>query len=341
MTDTVRPVAATTSLAVPAQDPVGMCSAGEGGRFQDCESGTYHWVIREGGRGAEIGSVDATVTVRETLNPTSTEWDATVGVNFLSMTGVAASGTTATINAECHGDCSAPATAPVAGRPVQQGSTIAEPVHFTSTPLIHGVGTGRQTINMILTNPAAPTTIGSTAGDPRTELGPVRCDDTLVDDNDQKQPAGCVTLALPTMVYSKARTPNIARHIELAQGSGLPGKSAAAPLSRNSNQTLKRANGSLACPAGKLPAKPAFSCDEYPFRSTQQGLAFPGPQQRRSFDGCSFDAAFALPRMTGPGGVSVCMVPAKEQTSQGGTVSGFYSKYRLLDGDKFLVAVAP
>lgn len=341
VTDAVRPASAVTGPAVPAQDPVGMCSAGEGGRLQDCESGTYHWIIREGGRagGAQIGSVDATFTVRETLNPTSTEWDAQVGVNFLVMTGVAASGTVATIDAECHGDCSAPAAAPVAGRPVQQGSTIAATVHFESTPLLKGVGTGRQTINMILNNAAAPSTIGTTAGDPRTELGPVRCDNTLVDDDGVKQPSGCVTLALPTLSFSKARVPGIARHIQLAQSSGLPGRTAAAPLTRNTNDSLKTANGRLACPPGKLP--PGGSCDEYPLRSTQQGLAFPGPQQRRSFDGCSFDGAFALPRTTGPGGVSVCMVPLKEQQSQGGTTKAFYTRNRVVDGDKFLVAVTP
>ncbi|MGI5127475.1 NucA/NucB deoxyribonuclease domain-containing protein [Pseudonocardia sp. CA-107938] len=318
-----------------------MCRAGENGRLTDCSGGTFHWIIREGGRagGAEIGSVDAIYTIRETLNPTSTEWDAKVSVSFPNMAGVATSGTLATIHAECEGGCSAPATAPVVDRLVEQGTVIDAPIHFESVPLTQGVATGRQTINMILTNPAAPTTVGTTAGDPKTELGPVRCDNTLVDDDGVKQPPGCVTLAMPTLTFSKAKVPGIARHIQLAQASGLPGGTAAAPLTRNTNDALKTTNGRLACPPGKLP--PEGSCDEYPLRSTQQGLAFPGPQQRRSFDGCSFDGAYALPRLTGPGGVSVCMVPIGEQRSQGGTTKVFYTRNRLANGDKFLVAVTP
>ena len=61
------------------------------------------------------------------------------------------------------------------------------------------------------------------------------------------------------------------------------------------------------------------SCDEYPFKTTQEGLGWlPDPTwktARRTFDGCSMP----LPTQTGPVGVSSCMIAVRDQSSQGGT----------------------
>ena len=156
----------------------------------------------------------------------------------------------------------------------------------------------------------------------------VRCDDAVPG----ASTAGCVFPEAPgVVVYERAKYPELARHAELAQQSGLPGAGPDRPLTYTTDEKINKENRRLAC--GDAPSVPGKSCDEYPVASSRQGLTAGGT--RRTFDDCGFD----LPRQTGPTGVSVCMIDEKQNSAQGGLHAGAYRQWRMLDGDSFVVAV--
>lgn len=132
------------------------------------------------------------------------------------------------------------------------------------------------------------------------------------------------------LTYSGSVIPNIVRHVRLAQNSGLPGASFAAPLKRTTNDRITFLNRSRAC--GDAPSIQDMTCDEYPVATSGNGLANGGT--RRTFDGCQMDH---VPSGTGSAGASVCMVPGTENNSQSGTNTQFYRAERMLDGDPFRV----
>ncbi|MFB7500417.1 hypothetical protein ACFC09_38060 [Streptomyces sp. NPDC056161] len=136
------------------------------------------------------------------------------------------------------------------------------------------------------------------------------------------------------LTYSKARTPNLVRHVQLAQGSGLPGATFDAPLTRTTDTYTIGINRLKACPASD-PAVEGKSCDEYPVATSRNGMSSGGA--RRSFDGC--DLPNVLQR-TGPSGASACMIPEGENNSQGGSNTQFYRAERVLDGDPFRILTA-
>lgn len=158
----------------------------------------------------------------------------------------------------------------------------------------------------------------------------VRCDNAT---GGSPRRIGCVVPAFsPTLNYSRSTNPGLSSHISKAQTSGLPGAVGSnSPLVRITDQATIRGNRNLAC--GNAPILAGLSCDEYPLASTGQGLAAGGTS--RTFDGCQLDR----PRATGTVGVSVCMVAATEQNSQGGLTSKFYQSQRVLDGDSFYVGL--
>jgi hypothetical protein len=117
----------------------------------------------------------------------------------------------------------------------------------------------------------------------------------------------------PTVTFSRARVPNIAAHISKAQGNGKPVElTYLGPNSATQTSNRKAACGSFAATAAEKTAGKT-SCDEYPFASTAEGGA----------------------------GASTAAVPPSEQSSQGGTLSSFYTSNSLKAGSKFRVAVGP
>ncbi|MET7944392.1 hypothetical protein [Streptomyces sp. NPDC005302] len=154
-----------------------------------------------------------------------------------------------------------------------------------------------------------------------------RCDNNT----DGRIGVGCVVpWYASALTYSKARTPNLVRHVDLAQASGLPGATFAAPLTRTTDARFIALNRVRAC--GSAPSITDYSCDEYPIATSHNGLSRGGT--RRSFDGCSFPD---VPSATGPTGASVCMIPATENSSQGGSNTQFFRAERVLDKDPFRV----
>ncbi len=148
---------------------------------------------------------------------------------------------------------------------------------------------------------------------------------------------GCVVpWAAAWLVYKAVDNPTLVQHVQAAQGSGLPGAPGGTPLTRSTDATEQAANYARAC--YQVPSMTNYSCDEYPFKTTHQGLANDANWQsdRRTFSFCFLPS---LPSQTGPVGVSACMIPQSEQNSQGGLNSNFYREWRELDGDPFYVSL--
>lgn len=139
------------------------------------------------------------------------------------------------------------------------------------------------------------------------------------------------------------------RHVSLAHQSGALGAAdlvgGGDPLTRITNTTQIKSNRRATCgkvtgdrPVGK-------SCDEYPMAATEQG----GAGNTRTFPLCDVPQTPAgylpsrqlLPEPVeniGPG-ASVCLIDASENSRAGSLQTWFFTKSRILDGDKFLVRV--
>lgn len=159
----------------------------------------------------------------------------------------------------------------------------------------------------------------------------IRCDrDTAGTDT-----IGCVVpWAVAWAEYSMDSYPTLSLHVLAAQGSGLPGGLLGDPLIRTEDEAIINLNRKLAC--GDAPRFPEYSCDEYPPATSRQGLSA-GGMRRTTRGGCMFPA---LPRnVTGPNGVSVCMILEGENHAQGGVHTQFFRRWRVLDGDPWKIRI--
>ncbi|MBC6462270.1 hypothetical protein [Actinomadura sp. HBU206391] len=166
----------------------------------------------------------------------------------------------------------------------------------------------------------------------------VRCDNAVPGVNNVR----CINYRYtPTMTYSLTGPyPELARHIQDALNSGLPGAVGGTPLKRETDSAKVDANGRRACPSPGYTRPQGKSCDEYPFRSTQQGASTANPQgPARTFTWCSIPEPTGV---TGPIGYSVCMIDST-QNSTGGSIlnSQFYLPYRVIQNDPFTVSITP
>ncbi|MCX5063426.1 hypothetical protein OG895_39905 [Streptomyces sp. NBC_00201] len=157
-----------------------------------------------------------------------------------------------------------------------------------------------------------------------------RCDNATAG----RATVGCVIpWYASALTYSSEATPELASHVQRAQASGLPGSGFDNPLTRTTDPAVISDNRAKAC--SDAPSVEGKSCDEYPLATSQQGLSAGG--ERRSFDGCGLSN---IRSQTGPTGVSICMISATDQSSQGGTNTQFYRGERVLQGDPFRVAIS-
>lgn len=164
----------------------------------------------------------------------------------------------------------------------------------------------------------------SDVDDTRWPVPNVRCDTRV------RKQIGCVFNAFtPAYTFSKKRYPEFVRHIKSAIASGLP-----STLSRSQSDAVRDANRAKACPRSLTKLAPkGKSCDEYPFASTKQGAAFNGGA-RRTFSWCSVKPNV---QRTGKSGWSSCFINAEQNSLAGSDLGGFYSKWRVMEGDKFKV----
>ncbi len=185
----------------------------------------------------------------------------------------------------------------------------------------------------------------------------VRCDNAVPG----VTTVGCVfPQYIPTMDYSLSGPyPGLARHLQKAQESGLPGAPGGLPLNRMTDETLRDRNGTTACPAA-WPRPNGLDCDEYPFRSTVQGAytawsytpdnpATPPrrPWPARTHDGCGSPAP-PVPVFTpgvdptSPNGYSVCFIPLAQNRGGGAALNAnLYVAERVINGDAFYVEILP
>ncbi len=162
-----------------------------------------------------------------------------------------------------------------------------------------------------------------------------RCDNAV---KERYPKPGCVFPAIPSVAaFSQTTVPQFTNHVYNAQLSGLPGRlNSGTYLTRITNPTSITSNGNRACP-GSLTRPAGLQCDEYPFRSVQQGAFTSGSTVARSQPGCQMPD----PARTGPTGWSRCFITGTQNGSAGGTLGNFYSRERMLTGDPFQVGYLP
>jgi hypothetical protein len=141
----------------------------------------------------------------------------------------------------------------------------------------------------------------------------------------------------PTMEYWRwGEYSELARHIQEAQWSGLPGAPGGSPLTRLTDGGLQELNRTFACP-GHYPRPPGRSCDEYPFASTWQGAYTSGSSAHaRTQSWCQVDE----PVTTGPYGWSVCMIDDWQNSAGGGALGNWFVANRVISGDPFYVHIS-
>lgn len=171
----------------------------------------------------------------------------------------------------------------------------------------------------------------------------VRCDNEAYN----RGTAGCVIVsAEPIMSALRPNTPAISAHIFDAQISGLPGMPNGTPLARTTSAQITKANRNASCNLIKGPGvRPTgHSCDEYPFAKTLDGAAAGGTP--KTFSGCfigppkqNWVNVINRPVIgeISNSGFTMCMVEASQNSRLGGVQSWFFTKSRVLDGDRFYV----
>lgn len=310
---------ATWSSATTAPDDA--CEPADRSRFADCQLGSYWWNIRQGDplTGPVIGTAQVSFTISERLPESGRQWSAHYTVYVVGLTGVATTGTTAAVVPECGGGCPAGNGAPDSGTPLVQGQTLSGDIGFVSPGT--AVSNSTQTINVFLFHPAAAGT-GSTQGDPRSVLGPVRCDSATPAEGLGGGRPGCVVPEVtPTLRLSdpqwgdKVATPAHDAFVLAAQnnprtaGWGKPG--AGKPLVRERLTPAEQRKKRYQVCGRFERSGSGDSCDEYPYSSTRQGIP-----------------AYAVTEH----------VPKVQNDYAGAKLSRFYTVNHVLDGDRFYVA---
>jgi len=215
-------------------------------------------------------------------------------------------------------------------QPVAVGTADNGTSFYTTTATSPGqVGWTNATWFWLFFNPAwaGPSTIG------QMTAPAVRCDNALPN----VFSVGCVfDQYVPAVVYPLAGPyPTLARHIQAAQNSGLPGAYPNGfPLSRLVNPVLQQLNRDTACPP-KYPRN-GLSCDEYPFASSNQGAATGGGGPR-TWPWCGIN--LGQPNSTGSTGYSVCMIDPFDNSVGGSALGQMFNNNRVLSNDPFRVWV--
>lgn len=308
-------------------------------RYAACVTSASKWTVYRTVNGASVetggmgllwrGWVYTSPTMRtwahEMEIETVSEWGTAVGtivdgVEYCSVVAGAA-------GAACNSD-------PSSNFPTQKLGVKLPPVkaesywNFTGTPM----STGQAYFQMYFTAP------GYGVDYWHTKALPIRCD--YETPNAQ---AGCVNAYhTPTKNYSASLFPAFAQHVEAAQGTGLAGTPANGPLHRLIDRTKIALNGAKACPPGGdrswLPRPYLHECDEYPFRSTQEG-AYTGGGAARTHSWCQI--TLRSTGSIGPTGFSICMIPKEQNRKAGDQIAAFYRDNRMLDNDPFYVRIRP
>lgn len=245
-------------------------------------------------------------------------WSAHMQLNVLSVTGTAAG---AILGGEyaASGACFPVGLPILRTQPVVALGTINfDATYRTTATAIGAIGKCKTTWNL-------QAVVGALTATDSINMNAVRCDNAT---GGNPRKIGCsMPFIAANLVYDYNVMPQIVRHVQRATASGLPVR-----LTRLSSKALADSNRALACKGA--PSIALYSCDEYPFASTYQGLRMTGlpSTSRRTFEGCRMPLPIGV---SGRTGVSACMVLATEQNAQGGYNRAFNYRYRVLDLDPF------
>ncbi|QKW36286.1 hypothetical protein HUT06_21490 [Actinomadura sp. NAK00032] len=221
-------------------------------------------------------------------------------------------------------------------------------VFYTTVKNQGEVGTIDTRLDMVFGAPGVLTLVVPVHG------SQVRCDNAVPGMNS----VGCVNaLFPPTFQYSKSGPySELAKHIELAQESGIPGAPGGVPLHRLVNPKLQVKNRNQSCP-DRFNRPPGNSCDEYPMATTYEGGWTKGdltvtesspmpswPWTKRTFPMCATPGV-TWPLYNGipePDGLSACMIN-ETHNSQGGNAlnNELYRPQRIINMDPFFIEIVP
>jgi hypothetical protein len=258
--------------------------------------------------GQVVGTAKVVTTYSETLSARSRRWALELTMELEDPTGEATSGVSSTVHIDCTGGCKN-LTGPVS-LPLPPGEAAG--TQFIIESAGSKTNTTHQAPVFFLSHPNASNTKNIKLPD----LGPARCDNVAV-----AKTQGCAFSDVAALYVLHVRgqgIKDVAQHIARAQRAkphhfGWLGHGT--PLTRLTIQKDIRANRRRACRGVRVPR--GKSCDEYPFAATYEGAAF------------------------FPGDNSTAVVPAKENSREGGLRVAMYKSERLLAKDAFWVIIKP
>jgi hypothetical protein len=263
--------------------------------------------------GLPVGQVRVQWTRRLRLDPRRTTWGENDSFRVLSVT-YAGLGTTLTqYLTRCGGTCRAEVT--FSPQVLVPRRSFNASIAFSDTTTTKNQT--RATYTLFFDNPQYG--LNAITVNSRT----FRCDAQI------NKTRGCVFPSYRSTMTTMATLPHISAHIRQVQAAGPHHYGSKArsngryPLSRTTLKRRQTANYATACPASRAATRPApdpktgpWSCDEYPFKTTNQGAS-----------------------MTKQPDWGWAWVPVSEQSAQGGRVNAFYRANRILNDDQFWVAV--
>ncbi|MGW6455111.1 NucA/NucB deoxyribonuclease domain-containing protein [Streptomyces sp. NPDC055078] len=259
--------------------------------------------------GRPVGHARFKITQKLTLKQKALKWSESVEIGRATL--VNASGIRVGLKVSCGGTCKADNKFP-RGRSL--GPVISGKVNYSSGVKKNKKDTTAAKYTFTFTKP------GFTPGTIEYKSVAFRCDDTFWNQANTRRTLspGCVYPSFTPTLTTMGTLPNISRHIRNVQAGGghygRPGSGK--PLHREANQARADQNRQAVCPRGQRPPGPGLSCDEYPFATTREG----GTNVPANSRGTAW-------------------VPQQEQNQQGGRITTFHKKERVIDRDAFWVKV--
>lgn len=276
-------------------------------------------VTKEGKR---VGTVRYETYHEVTGNPTKGEWSNAFLIRVTGATGIGAA-TEVVGQGNCIGKCTFTGGTDIVGA-MAPGAVLQGEAHFKWRGTAGARVTPRPWWDFNYSHPD-----GITIDSAGYKAPKIRCDR---DYPGRPNSVGCVfpqqSASLDLNDYYNAW----ATHVIWAQANGLPTVLHRATLAE------KNANRAIACASAPKPRPTGYQCDEYPFASAKEGAAagtggvrVPDIFYSTPGDFCGMPPAPA----TGPGGWSICLIPAADNQEGGQVLNNIYKAFRVIPGDAY------
>ncbi|MFJ3714050.1 NucA/NucB deoxyribonuclease domain-containing protein [Streptomyces sp. NPDC090053] len=281
-------------------------------RTTECERASLRVNVLRNGK--QVGYATFTVSHEMTLNSGSRSWSEKFNLSKATLVGTA-SGIKTSVTASCGGTCKASTSFP-AGHSL--GSPASGSVKYTDS-------VGKKHKNLTHTTYRYSfLKAGYTPGSTSYQSVNFRCDDAFwaKSGKSRTKAPGCVFPTAPTAI-SMAGLPGISKGIRAlrSRGGHLGDPAAGKPLHMITDEATATKNRTAVCGGKKppnwgsnLPPLDRPSCDEYPFATTSEGGTHVAANQR-----------------------TITWVTVRENNTQGGRITAFKKKYRVMDTDPFYV----